>query len=546
MKRFAVLVAALAATACSPSDPPVEATTPLFDGLGPYTRPVTTTSAQAQRYVDQGFAFLFAFNHDEAVRSFEQALAYDSTCAMAAYGVASALGPHINFPVVSPEKNAQALAMIIGRAQEYGTKESDVHRAMIEAMRLRYPDPYTENRVSYDSAYAMAMLKVWERYPDDADVGAMTAEALMDLRPWDQWQPTGEPQPGTALVLEILEKTLTLNPDQPLALHLMIHATEASHHPEHGIAAADRLRDLCPGLGHLVHMPSHTDVRVGAWDKCVTANAKAMTTDSVYRSKSAGQTLYRVYMAHNYHMRAFGCMMIGRSQEAIDVLDAMVQAIPDSFRMEWAWAIDGFYAMPLEARMRFGRWDEILAYPELPADVPLSIALRHYARGVAYAAKDNVKQAKAELAAFEDAAAKVPAESIFGNNTGAAMLTIARHVLQGEIEVRAGNLGKGLAELRKAVEAEDALRYDEPPSWIQPTRHTLGASLMMAGKFSEAEQVYRADLQKLPNNGWSLYGLARALELQGKTAEAEPYQQQFADVWKSADLRITSSCLCLP
>ncbi len=545
MKRLAVLLAALAAIACTPPDPPIQVTTPLFDDLGPHSRPVATANAQAQKYVDQGFAFLFAFNHDEAVRSFQQALAFDSTCAMACFGIAYAVGPHINFPVVPEDKNTMALAML-RQAEATSGSESEVHRALIAALKTRYPDPYTEDRVRFDSAFATAMLDVWKRFPNDADVGALTAEALMDLRPWDQWQPTGEPQPGTALVLEILKKTLELDPDQPLALHLTIHATEASHHPEHGVAAADRLRDLCPGLGHLVHMPSHTDVRVGAWDKCVTANTKAMATDSVYRAKSAGQTLYRVYMAHNYHMRAFGCMMIGRSQEAIDVLDAMVKAIPDSFRMEWAWAIDGFYAMPLEARMRFGRWDEILAYPELPSDVPLSIALRHYARGVAYAAKDNVKQAKSELAAFEEAAAKVPAEWIFGNNTGASILTIARHVLQGEIEVRSGNMGKGLAELRKAVEAEDQLRYDEPPSWIQPTRHTLGASLMMAGKFSEAEQVYRADLQKLPNNGWSLYGLARALELQGKSAEAEPYQQQFAKVWNTADLRITSSCLCLP
>lgn len=545
MKRLLTTAVAIAIAACTPADPPVEITTPLFDGTGPYTRSVATSSPDAQRYVDQGFAFLFAFNHDEATRSFEQALAFDSTCSMAYYGIAYALGPHINFPVVFEDKNARAVAAI-ERASSLAGPESEVNKALIAAMATRYPTPYSEDRVAYDSAYANAMLEVWERFPTDADVAAFTAEALMDLRPWDQWQPSGEPQPGTENILEILSRALELNGDQPLALHLMIHATESSHQPERAMEAANRLRDLCPGLGHLVHMPSHTDVRTGGWHQCVEANRKAMTADSLYRVRSAGQTLYRIYMAHNYHMRAFGCMMTGRSQEAIDVLDAMVAAIPDSFRMEWSWAIDGFYAMPLEARMRFGRWDEILAYPELPEGLPLSTALRHYARGVAYAANNNVADARNELEHFETAAAAITPEMIFGNNSAMSIIEVARHVLLGEIEVRAGNMPKGLAELRRAVEAEDTLRYDEPPSWIQPTRHTLGASLMMAGKFVEAEQVYRDDLKKLPGNGWSLYGLYRSLELQGRTQEAAPIKNDFAEIWKDADLRITSSCLCLP
>jgi tetratricopeptide (TPR) repeat protein len=250
-------------------------------------------------------------------------------------------------------------------------------------------------------------------------------------------------------------------------------------------------------------------------------------------------------MAHNYHMRAFACMMTGRGQETIDVLDRMVADIPDSFRVEWAWAIDGFFAMPLEARMRFGRWDEILAYPDMPEGLPLSTALRHYARGVAFAAQNNVVAARAEQRLFTEAAAKVGPEISFGNNTGPGVIEIARHVLAGEILFRSGKHEEGIAELKLAIAAEDALRYDEPPSWIQPCRHVLGAFYMSIGRFSDAEAVYREDLKILPDNGWSLYGLARSLELQERPG-GDGYRKKFERIWKDADLSITSSCLCLP
>jgi tetratricopeptide (TPR) repeat protein len=531
---------------CSPGgshDGPTEAI-PLFDGIGTHSRTVATSSDRAQKYVDQGFAFLYAFNHDEAIRSFEQATKSDSTCAMAWWGIAYANGPHINLPTMLPHQ-VTAAWQALQRAQRHAVHESEVNKALINALASRYSESPPADRTPLDSAYARSMRNVWMTYAKDADVCALTAEALMDLSPWNQWQPDGKPTSGTEEILTILASTLTLDPDHPLALHLTIHALEASTTPERAVPAADRLRELTPALGHLVHMPSHIDVRTGSWEQAIIANRKAMEADRLYQKRSPRQGFYRIYMAHNYHMKALACMMTGRSAEAIEALDDMVAAIPDSFRMQWADAIDGFFAMPLEARVRFGKWDEILDAPELDSTLPVSRAMRHYARGVAFAATKRTTEARAEMDAFEREASRVPIAGTFGNNMSTSIINIARHVLAGEVLFREGHIDKGLAELRTAVQLEDALRYDEPPSWIIPTRHTLGASLIVARKFDEAEAVYRADLRKLPNNGWSLYGLSRVLAILGKTEESVTYEQQFQKVWKDADLRITSSCLCL-
>ncbi len=519
-------------------------TIPLFDGIGDHTRAVATSSDRAQKYVDQGIAFLFAFNHDEAIRSFEAALKSDSTCAMAWWGVAYANGPHINYPMMVPEQSAAAWHAVTA-AQRHAEKESDVNKALITALATRYAETPPENRAGLDSAYAQAMLKVWADHPTDADVGALTAEALMDLSPWNQWHPDGAPTPGTEQILSILDATLQLSPSHPLALHLYIHAMEASTHPERALAAADKLRELTPALGHLVHMPSHIDVRIGDWEKAIIANTNAMEADRLYQKRSPRQGFYRIYMAHNYHMKALACMMTGRSEEAIETLDDLVAAIPDTFRATWADVIDGFYAMPLEVRVRFGRWDEILDAPEPDSILPLTRTMRHYARGVAFAATKRTTEARQELALFEQEARRVPTTGTFGNNMSTAIVNIARHVLTGELLYHEGQIDKGLAELRKAIALEDALHYDEPPSWIIPTRHSLGAALLAAQRFDEAEAVYRADLKKYPNNGWSLYGLSKTLSILGKNDEATRIEQQFKDVWKNADMRITTSCLCL-
>ena len=518
---------------------------PLFKGLGDYGRKVTARSPEAQRYFDQGLAFLHAFNHDEAIRSFAEAGRLDPDCAMAWWGVAFANGPHINNPVVTPER-AEAAWTALQKARKAVAKGTPVEKALVDALAKRYADPQPEDRKPLDEAFAAAMRNVWQAYPQDADVGAFFAESMMDLRPWDLWTADGEMQPGTNEVLVTLEKVLKLSPQHPLALHLYIHTVEASPQPEKANAAADGLRDLTPALGHLVHMPSHIDVRLGRWALAADTNDKAVAADKQYREQSPEQGFYRVYMAHNHHMLSFAAMMRGQSKRSIAAIEEMARGIPAEFVKENAAVVDGFTAMPLEVLVRFGKWDEVLAAPEPAEYLPIARALWRCARAIAYAAKGDVAKAKSEQRAFAEARGAISKEAVFGNNFGQDLMQVAEHLLAGEILYREGQTDPGLAELRKAVAAEDKLKYAEPPDWLIPTRHALGATLLDAGMPAEAEAVYRADLAKLPNNGWSLYGLAKSLSLQGKRNEAAEVQQRFEKVWADADVNISSSCFCLP
>jgi tetratricopeptide (TPR) repeat protein len=535
-----ILLFALSESASIPDGTQV----PLFEGLGKFSRKVTTSSPEAQRYFDQGLAFMYAFNHDEAIRSFRQSGEIDPSCAMAFWGVSNANGPHINNPVV-PVERAKAAWSALQKAKVLATHASPVERALIDALASRYADPPPDDRKALDQAYADAMRRVWAAFSEDADVGALFAEALADLRPWDLWTQEGRPQPGTEELISTLKSVLALEPKHPLGNHLMIHAVEASPHPEMADRAADALRDLQPGLGHLVHMPSHIDVRRGRWQQAITANAKAIEADRRYTAQSRKQGFYRLYMAHNHHMLAYGAMMTGQSALGLKVIRRMVQDIPLEFFRDNAFA-DGFMAMPLEVMMRFGRWDDILAEPLFPDFVPFSRALQHYARAIAYAAKEDVPSAMNEQAAFLEARGRVPQDAHFGNNSGADLLDVAESFMRGEILYRSGKVEEGLSALREAVAREDRLRYDEPPDWILPARHALGAALLQASEFAEAEAIFREDLKRLPDNGWGLYGLMRSLEGQKKTHEIRAIEDRFDGAWKRADIRIKSPCFCLP
>jgi len=544
MTRFLPMMVAivwLAGVAASAGEPAV----PLFEGLGTTGRKVTTSSADAQRYFDQGLCFLFAFNHDEAIRSFHQATELDPNCPLAWWGIALAHGPHINFPLLPPERNKLALEAL-AKAQKLADKGTASEQALIAALATRYAESPPEDRKPLDEAYAAAMRKVWQRFPDDADIGSLFAESLMDLRPWDLWLPAGKPQPGTEEVVSTLERVLAQAPRHPLAIHLYIHAVEASAQPERAVAPADRLRDLQPGLGHLVHMPSHIDVRIGSWKKAIQANAKAIEADARYRAQSPQQNFYRVYMAHNHHMLAYAAIMRGQSDLAIKSINNMAREMPAEWVKENAAVADGFAAMPLEVLVRFGRWKEVLDAPEPPEYLPFSRAMRHCARGVAFAALADVDKAGLEQSQFLLVRAAVPAEARVGNNAASDVLAVAEMLLVGEILVRAGKFDEGLRALQVAALREDRLRYSEPPDWIHPVRHALGATLLSAGRAAEAEQVYRADLQRLPSNGWSLYGLSQSLHLQKKENEAKKLEMAFSDVWSEADVKIKSSCFCQP
>ncbi len=518
---------------------------PLFDGLGNFGRKVTTRSAEAQRYFDQGLCFLYAFNHDEAIRSFEQAAKLDADCAMAWWGIAIANGPHINNPVVPPER-AKTAWVAVTKAREKAGSGTPIEKALIAALTKRYADPQPEDRKPLDEAYAAAMREVYRKYSDDADVAALFAEALMDLRPWDLWTQDGKPQPGTDEIVAVLEAVLAKSSNHPLALHLYIHAVEASLHPEEANGAADRLRNSQPGLGHLVHMPSHIDVRQGRWQASIVANEKAIAADKRYREQSPEQGFYNVYMAHNHHMLAYSAMMCGQSKLAIASITEMARGIPQKWLKENAAVADGFTAMPLEVLVRFGLWEEVLEAPEPPEYLPIARALRHVARGIAHAASDQISDAQREQLNFAVARQKVPEGAAVGNNTAENVLAIANHLLAGEILYRQGQVEPSIAELREAAAIEDTLRYSEPPDWIHPVRHALGATLLKERQASEAEKVYREDLVRQPNNGWSLYGLAQSLHLQNKHAEAAAIDASFSEVWKDADIKITSSCFCQP
>lgn len=518
---------------------------PLFDTLGSHHRTITTDSPAAQRYFDQGLRFLYGFNHGSAIRSFQEAARLDPQCAMAHWGVALASGPHINFPAVPPPAAALAWAEL-GLAQS-ATHVSPVERALIAALAVRYANPQPEDRAPLDLAYANAMREVWRRFPRDADVGALFAEAMMDLRPWDQWTAAGQSQPGTDEILATLDAVLKIDVNHPFANHLFIHAVEASPSPERAVPAADRLRTLQPGLAHNVHMPSHIYIRVGRWQEAIESNEKAVAADRDFRAvMGPARGFLPVYVAHNEHMLGYAAMMTGQSKLALDHMRAIVAGFSGEFIQEYGVFVDAWYAMPLEALIRFGRWDDVLAEPTPPETQPFTRAFRHAARGIAFAAKGDAAAARLEQVAYVEGAKAVTADSYAGNNACLAVLEIVTPMLDGEILIGEGKVDEGLARLRQAVQAEDSLRYDEPPGWVIPVRHSLGAVLMQAGRYAEAEKVYRDDLARLPSNGWSLFGLGDALIRQHKLTEAKEVRDQFKQVWRKADLQIHSSCLCQP
>ncbi|MDI1335322.1 MAG: hypothetical protein PSU94_03980 [Lacunisphaera sp.] len=547
MKMLTTVLAGLVCGLLLARSAGAEAGIPLIENLGLHTHPVTTKSAEAQRYFDQGLRLIFGFNHGAAIRSFREAARLDPACAMAHWGIALACGPHINLPMVPPP--AAGLAwQELALAQQHAAGATPAERALIDALAKRYANPPPDDRSALDRAYADAMREVWKKFPQDADVGVFFAEAMMDLRPWDQWTPAGQPQPGTDEILTTLDAVLQLDLSHPFANHLYIHAVEASPHPERALPAADRLLTLQPGLAHNVHMPSHIYIRVGRWQDAVDSNLKAVAADQAHR-KAAGPAkgFLPVYVAHDEHMLAYAAMMTGQSGLALQHIRALVAGLPPEFMQEFGFVAETWLAMPLEVLVRFGRWDDVLAEPMHPPADRFTFAFQHAARGIAFAAKGDSAAARREQALYVEAAKAVPADEIAaGNNSCQAILAIVAPMLDGEILVREGRLDAGLAQLRAAIAAEDQLHYDEPPGWLIPVRHSLGAVLMARGRYAEAEQVYRDDLARLPANGWSLFGLAESLRMQKKSTESGLVRAQFTKVWGKADLVISSSCLCQP
>jgi tetratricopeptide (TPR) repeat protein len=517
----------------------------LFAGFTGYSRKVTTNSAEAQRWFNQGIQLLYGFNHDEAIRSFERATEIDPSCAMAWWGVAYARGLHINNPEMSEEQSKLAHEAAV-KAVEALDDELPVEQALVRALRRRYAMPVPEDRTPLDQKYADAMERVWHRYPGDPDVGALFAESLMNLQPWDLWTGAGVPKGRTLEIVAVLEKTLAKAPKHPGANHFYIHAIEASPWPEKGVAAAERLQTLVPGSGHLVHMPSHIFIRVGRYADAAEANEQAIAADEAYFQLAPPPDFYSLYFLHNVHFLAYAAMMEGRYETSLAAARKIEKQIPPDFLKNYVTLADGFMPTSLHVMIRFGRWNEILKEPEPEAWRLMSRAQRHYARAVALANLDRTDEARREIQLFDKVAKGMSDEWAMGNNSAAEVLAIARRMAEGELAFHEGETEKAFALLRQAVTLEEELRYDEPPGWMQPVRHALGALLLADGRADEAEAVYRADLERHPENAWSLLGLKQSLEQQGKAKDAEKLAPIVTQAWSRADVTPVASCYCHP
>lgn len=427
--------------------------------LGTHSFPVTTTSPEAQQAFNRGLTWTYAFAHYAAEREFRRAAAADPGCAMAHWGVALVNGPHINIPMVPPARATNAWEALT-KARALAPGSTALEQALINALATRYADPQPEDRSGLDQAYARAMRQVWTAYPENADVGALYAEAEMDLHPWDLWT-RERPQPWTPQIVATLEEVLELDPKHPGANHYYVHAMEASREPQKALPSAERLRTLVPDSSHLVHMPAHIFVRVGRWPDAADSNVRAMKADKLYRAAHPRPGFYGLYMAHNAHFLAFTAMMRGRSEEAIRIARQMIAEMPPDFLRDYPEVADGFTVFVSRALMRFGRWEEVLGEPAPPQGMSLAKAVWHSTRASAFTALDRMNEARAERAAYAEAAGKVPKEAFFGNNSAENLLQIATLVIDGEMAAQSGHLDTAVVKLQDAARLEDNLRYDE-------------------------------------------------------------------------------------
>ncbi len=515
----------------------------LFTGLGSFHRAVRTSSKPAQAYFDQGTRFLWAFNHDEATRSFAKAAQEDPNCAMCYWGVALTVGPNYNLPMMA-EPRAKVAWEALQQAEQHAASATPLEQALIRALASRYRgpqplDPSNEGPVL--TAFSQAMQEVAARFPDDADVQVLTAEAVMNTNAWKLWQLDGTPAPGTEGIVARLEAVLAKDPNHPGANHYYIHAVEASPHLEKAVAAAERLRGMMPAAGHLEHMPAHIMQRVGRYEEAAEANRKGAAADLAYFAKTRALDYYpSVYTAHNYQFLAFSTAMQGRKADTIDAgRKSRAVASDDTLLMMPGldWPVSELYT----GMVRFGLWDEILAEPS-PNPKLLGLTAGYcYTRTIALAAKGRVPDAEAELAALQKLLASAGPDDAAGLNTAKDVFGVAVLVAQARIAAVQGADGDAITMLTQALGAEDRLAYDEPPDWFVPVRHVLGAALLKAGRAADAETVYRDDLRSHPENGWALYGLAQSLRAQARNDEAAAVQARFAKAWKDSDTTLKAS-----
>lgn len=507
--------------------------------LGNHQFPVSTTNKNAQAFMNQGLNLSYAFNHAEAGRAFREAARLDPNLAMAYWGQALVLGPNINAPM---DPNAEAPALdLIKKAMSLKSKASPREQAYIEALAQRYSGKAEERRAR-DAAYAAAMRKVQQQFPDDLDAATLYAESMMDLRPWGYWTRDGQPYEGMADVVTLIEKVIEKNALHPGALHLYIHLVEATDKVDKAEGPADRLLTLMPAAGHMVHMPAHIYQRVGRYSDAVRSNELAIAADEDYIAQCQAQGLYPMgYYPHNIHFLWFAATADGQSKLSIEAARKSASKVPDeALKQVSLMAI--FRVVPYYALTRFGKWDEMLREPEPPDFSPYARGIWRYARGIAFVRKGELDKADQELEKIKELLTdKTLEQPLFSPNTGFSVLSIAPEVLAGEIEAARKNYDKAIAHLERAVRLEDALVYTEPAEWHYPPREALAAVLLQANRAAEAETVYWTDLKRNRNSGWSLYGLMQALRAQGKNGEAALVEARFKKAWERADVAITDS-----
>ena len=512
---------------------------PRLQDLGTHAFPVTTRSRQAQRFIDQGVRLAYGFNHAEAGRSFREAARLDPRCAMAYWGQALVLGPNINVPMApEDEPTAYELAQ---KAVSLKATATPRERAYIDAVAQRYSGR-KEDRAARDRAYADAMHSAMKRFPADLDLATMYAEAVMDLRPWGYWMPDGSPYAETPEAVAVIESVLKRDPNHPGANHLYVHLLEPTTQARRAEAAADRLRTLMPGAGHIVHMPSHIYARIGRYADASATNEQAVRADEDYIAQCRAQGIYPMgYYPHNIHFLWWATSMEGRGQDAIGAARKVASKVSDE-AMDGLPLLAGFRVVPYYALTRFGHWDEMLAEPA-PAERFLYLrGSWQYARGLAHLGKGQLDEAEKDLAEVRRIAADPGLNfTLFSPNTAASIFAIAPEVLAGELMARRKDYDGAIAHLERGVRLEDSLVYTEPAEWHYPVRHALAAVLLEAGRPREAETVYWDDLRRYPENGWSLLGLAQALRAQKRDADAALIEARQAKAWAHADVKPASS-----
>ena len=532
-----------AAPAAATAPPQAPQVPPLIPGMGNHRHPIVTASSEAQLYFDQGFNFVFGFNHEEAVRSFRRAAELDPNAPMPHWGIAWALGPNYNLDV--DDARADQANIAITQALKLSVGGSDIERAYIEAMAVRFPMTPKPDRAALARKYSDAMRDLSRKYPDDLDAATLYAESLMNLRAWKLWSLDGKPAERTEEIVAVLESVLARNPSHLGANHYYIHTIEASPTPGRGLPSATRLDRLAPAAGHLTHMPAHIYARVGDQAAAARANEAGAQADREYFMIAPADSFYGLaYFTHNLHFLADSEMMRGRlagaRRAAGEVADKMA---PHTQMMPM---VESLITMKTAVLLRFGRHDEVLALASPPADHPVEVAWWHFARGVALARTGKAEAAAQERMALAETSAKVPPEALFGGTgleSARTVLALTAIVLDARLAAANGSLPDAIRLWTSAVAAADKLPYDEPPIFFYPVRESLGAALLLNGKAEEAERVFRVDLARHPQNARSLFGLHESLVKQGKNADAEWVQRAFDEAWKDADTTLTTEAL---